>query len=94
MTDSNDNAPIFTDGPYTTRVMEGPDALGLSILTITATDRDTKNNSILTFTFDKEYPEFEIATTQDQTPAKVSPQPAVNVTKMYIVDRRFKILKF
>ena len=75
VTDSNDNAPVFTDGPYTVRVMEGPGALDSPILTVTATDRDMKNNSILTFTFDKEYPEFEIVTTQDQTPAQVSPQP-------------------
>ena len=78
VTDSNDNTPVFTDSPYTIRVMEGPDALHLPILTVTATDRDTKNNSILTFTFDKEYPEFEITTTQDQSPAQVSPHPEVS----------------
>ena len=71
VTDSNDNAPLFIDGSYTTRVIEGPGALHLPILTVTATDQDTKNNSILTFAFDKEYPEFEITTTRDQVPAQV-----------------------
>ena len=61
--DYNDNAPVFVNTPYTSRVMEGPAGLGSDfVLTVTATDADAGNNSRLTFTFEKEYPEFQITT--------------------------------
>ena len=46
--DVNDNAPEFAGGPYEISVSEGS-PLGLTVATLTATDRDLPHNTNLTY---------------------------------------------
>ncbi len=57
--DSNDNAPVFTDAPYTLRALEGTGGVGAS-LSFTVTDADLSNNSKLSFRFEEEHPELQL----------------------------------
>lgn len=47
--DANDNAPVFTSSSYVSSVLLKDAEVGKLLLTLEATDRDTGNNSLLTY---------------------------------------------
>ncbi|XP_076847946.1 cadherin-23 [Brachyhypopomus gauderio] len=51
VTDVNDNAPVFSQRSYSTRVLAKDAKAGDLVLTVTATDQDAGNNSIVTYRF-------------------------------------------
>ena len=51
VTDLNDNAPVFSAGAYSGSVAENS-AVGVSVLSVVATDADLGLNADITFTLD------------------------------------------
>lgn len=49
MTDVNDNAPVFSQPSYTTRVLAKDVKKGDLVLTVSATDQDAENNSLIAY---------------------------------------------
>ncbi|KAF7689368.1 protocadherin Fat 1 [Silurus meridionalis] len=54
VTDVNDNAPVFSQPSYSTRVLAKDVKKGDLVLTVSATDQDVGNNSLITYRLSKD----------------------------------------
>ncbi|KAK3510551.1 hypothetical protein QTP70_010009 [Hemibagrus guttatus] len=54
VTDVNDNAPVFSQTSYSTRVLAKDVKKGDVVLTVSATDQDAGNNSLIAYRFSKD----------------------------------------
>ncbi|KAG7316014.1 hypothetical protein KOW79_020880 [Hemibagrus wyckioides] len=54
VTDVNDNAPVFSQTSYSTRVLAKDVKKGDVVITVSATDRDTGNNSLIAYRLSKD----------------------------------------
>ncbi|TSK18033.1 Protocadherin Fat 4 [Bagarius yarrelli] len=54
VTDVNDNAPVFSQPSYSTQVLANDAKKGDLVLTVSATDQDAGNNSVITYRFSED----------------------------------------